>query len=146
MSGGLNHSPVLFLIIITACFMCQTSPYLQVFFTIQIISSYLIDKKVGCIIIMIIIPTRLLSNSIVTWNLFPYQRDVKQFDTQLAAFSEGEQRWKKKIGELSSSVPPQKKKPRIRKIQFPCVHDSSQCEYQLFTSNLKYFESIKYHN
>lgn len=109
MSGGLNHSPVLFLIIATACFMCQTSPYLQVFFTIQIISSYLNDKKVGCINIIIIIPTRLLSNPIVTRNLFPYQRDVKQFDTQLAAFFEGEQRWKKKTGEFSPQCPLQKK-------------------------------------
>lgn len=118
MSGGLNHSPVLFLIIITACFMCQTSPYLQVFFTIQIISSYLIDKKVGCIIIMIIIPTRLLSNPIVTRNLFPYQRDVKQFDTQLAAFFEGEQRWKKKTGEFSPQCP-SKKKTGFVKFSFP---------------------------
>lgn len=89
--------------------MCQTSPYLQVFFKIQIISSYLIDKKVGCIIIMIIIPTRLLSNPIVTRNLFPYQRDVKQFDTQLAAFFKVDKGERRKLENFLLSAPSKKK-------------------------------------
>lgn len=36
-------------------------------------------------------------------------------------------------------------KTRIRKIQFPCMHDSFQREYQIFTTNLKYFQSMQYH-
>lgn len=78
-------------------------------FIIQIISSYLIDKKVGLYYHYYHHSDPSSIKSIVTWNLFPYQRDVKQFDTQLAVFFEGEQRWKKKTGEFSSSVPPKKK-------------------------------------
>lgn len=110
--------PQILFLIITACFMCQTSPYLQVCLSFK---SYIriLSIKRSVYYIIIIIPTRLLSNSIVTWNLFPYQRDVKQFDTQRAAFFEGEQRWKKKTGEFSSSAPPPKKKPGFVKFSFP---------------------------